>query len=393
MSGKKIVIGFFSVLLSLALFLAPTALAGSGQAKIRIFFMSDFHGFAEPYRPFGSINLEGGIAYLASRLKQLRQKRPSLLLAAGDMIQGDNWANLFQGASVIELMNAMGFDAMVVGNHEFDFGQEVLKKRIAEANFPVLGANVEGFPSLKPFIIKEVGGVKIAIIGIITPETAASTHPKNIVGLTFLPPEPIVKKYLAELKTQVDLVLVLSHQGYQADLELAQRVPGIDLIVGGHSHTRLNQPIKVDGTIIVQDYEHARTLGVLDLTVEDGKVTSYGGGLEAIDPISLPADPVILEIVKKYGRKVDAALNVPVGEAAVALDGSHVRSRETNLGNLVAESSVKQPRPTHPSSTGEHQNRPCQGGDHPEKRIGAAGLGAFLSFNGFFLVFYLPFFH
>lgn len=337
MSGKNIWAVFLSVFLFLAVFVVPQDLAAGGQADIRILHVNDFHGFVEPHRPFGSLKLEGGIAYLASRVKQLRHGKPSLLLAAGDMMQGDNWANLFQGASVIELMNAMGFDAMVVGNHEFDFGQEVLQKRIAEADFPMLGANVQGFPALKPFLIKEVGGIKVAIIGIITPQTSESTHPRNVAGLAFASAAATVRKYLAKLKPRVDLVLVLSHQGYQADRVLAQEVPGIDVIVGGHSHTKLVEPVRVNDTIIVQDYEHARMLGVLNLTVKDGKVTAYSGGLEAIDPSRLPADPVVLEIVRKYADKVDAQLNVPVGETAVDLDGDNVRSRETNLGNLVAD--------------------------------------------------------
>jgi 2',3'-cyclic-nucleotide 2'-phosphodiesterase (5'-nucleotidase family) len=113
--------------------------------SVRILYLNDFHGFAEPYTPFGSGEMLGGIAYLSGRAKELRKDKPTLLLAAGDMIQGNNWANLFQGASVIEIMNAMKFDAMVAGNHEFDFGQEVLKQRISETGFPVLCANVEGF--------------------------------------------------------------------------------------------------------------------------------------------------------------------------------------------------------------------------------------------------------
>ena len=98
---------------------------------LRILHMNDFHGFAEPYKPLGSRQLLGGMAHLAGRAKDLRSEKPTLLLAAGDMIQGNNWANLSQGESVIELMNAMQFDAMVLGNHEFDFGQAELKKRIS----------------------------------------------------------------------------------------------------------------------------------------------------------------------------------------------------------------------------------------------------------------------
>jgi len=92
-------------------------------------------------------------------------------------------ANLTKGKSIIELMNTMRFDAAVVGNHEFDFGQDVLKKRIREAKFPILGANVEGLEGLMPYVIKEIAGIRIAVLGVVTDETPVSTHPRNIVGL------------------------------------------------------------------------------------------------------------------------------------------------------------------------------------------------------------------
>ena len=127
----------------------------------------------------------GGVAWLAAKAGELRKEKPTLFLAAGDVIQGNNWTNLSRGRASIELLNLMGLDALVVGNHEFDFGLEVLKERISEARFPVLGANVEGFDSLRPYVIKEVGGVRVAILGIVTDDTPVATHPKNVAGLTF----------------------------------------------------------------------------------------------------------------------------------------------------------------------------------------------------------------
>ncbi len=120
-------------------------------------------------------------------MNRLRKERPTLLLAAGDMIQGNPWANLFEGKSTIEVMNAMDFSAMVLGNHEFDFGQEVLNKRIQEARFPILAANIQGMPMIKPYVLKEISGLTIAIIGLITEDTPTTTHPKNVEGLTFSP--------------------------------------------------------------------------------------------------------------------------------------------------------------------------------------------------------------
>jgi 5'-nucleotidase/UDP-sugar diphosphatase len=324
-------------LLCLLLVLSLAVPAGARVVTLRLLYVNDFHGFAEPYQPLGSQELLGGAAYLAGAVDRLRAGQPTLLLAAGDMIQGNNWANLFKGKSSIELMNAMQFDAMVVGNHEFDYGQKVLRERLREARFPVLGANVKGLPGLKPYIIKEIQGVRVAIIGVVTADTPTSTHPRNVAGLKFAPPAAAVARCLKGLKGKADLVVVLSHIGYAADRALAAQVPGIDVIIGGHSHTRLETPAVVNHTIIGQAWEHAKALGVLDLDLKDGKIVKFSGHLQEIKPIFGQEDKAIEKIVEKYSQKVDAVLDRTVGETEVDLDGEHGPTRETNLGDLVAD--------------------------------------------------------
>ncbi len=328
----KKLIGILQIIVLLLLF------CSSAQAEsVRILYLNDFHGFAEPYKPFGSDEMLGGLAYLSARANELRNEKPSLLFAAGDMIQGNNWANFFQGASAIEAMNEMKFDAMVTGNHEFDFGQDVLKQRISEARFPVLCANVEGFSQLKPYIIKEIAGIRFGVIGLATADTPVTTHPKNVSGLQFITPEDALKRYLREVKAQSDIVVVLSHIGHQADRILAEEVDGIDVIIGGHSHTKVLSPVMVRDTIILQAWEHAKALGVLDLTVEEGKIVKYDGSLEEIKPASGVVDKEIITLVTKYREKVDAVLNETIGETESDLDGEHVREGETNLGNFIAD--------------------------------------------------------
>jgi 2',3'-cyclic-nucleotide 2'-phosphodiesterase (5'-nucleotidase family) len=202
---------------------------------------------------------------------------------------------------------------MVVGNHEFDFGQEVLKRRISEASFPVLGANVRGMEGLKPYVIKELEGIKVAVIGVVTEDTPVSTSPKNVMGLEFLSPFSTTEKYIHELRDRVDLILVLSHIGFSVDRRLAEGVKGIDVIVGGHSHTRVAKPVRIGGTLIAQAWEHGKALGVLDLTVQDGKLVEWDS------------------------RKVNSVMDVTIGETGVELDGENVRRKETNLGDLVAD--------------------------------------------------------
>jgi 2',3'-cyclic-nucleotide 2'-phosphodiesterase (5'-nucleotidase family) len=327
----------FACIFAVFFLFQTAALAGGETREIRILYVNDFHGFAEPYRPLGSNEVLGGVAYLASAVDRLRWEKPTLFLAAGDMIQGNSWTNLFEGESVIQLMNLMRFDAMVVGNHEFDFGQEVLKKRVSEALFPVLGANVKGMEILKPYAIKEVGGIKVGIIGVVTEDTPVSTSPKNVTGLQFLPAGSTMEKYVDELKGRVDLVVVLSHIGFYMDRRLAESVKGIDVIVGGHSHTRVVRPVKVADTLVVQAWEHGKALGVLDLAVENGKVVKWKGYLQEIKPKPGEGDPETQSLVKRYGQKIDSIMNVDAGESDVDLDGENVRKRETNLGDFVAD--------------------------------------------------------
>ncbi len=308
----------------------------AAAASIRILHVNDFHGFAEPYKSYGSEELSGGVAWLAAEAGMLRREKPSLLLAAGDMISGNTWANLFRGEPAVELMNLMGFDAMTVGNHEFDYGADVLKQRISAALFPVLGANVKGLDLLKPYFIKELAGVRIAVLGVVTEDTPVTTHPKNVQGLKFRPVQETVKKYLPELRRQADIVIVLSHIGFAADRRLAEQVPGIDVIVGGHSHTRIDKPVTVGKTVIVQAWEHGKALGVLDLNVKDGRITGYNGRLVDITPGMGKPDPAVQALVEKYRKKVDAVLDMPAGRTEVDLDGENVRNRETNLGDLIA---------------------------------------------------------
>ncbi|HOW55976.1 MAG TPA: 5'-nucleotidase C-terminal domain-containing protein [Syntrophorhabdaceae bacterium] len=313
-------------------------LAFVNAQEIRILHVNDFHGFAEDHKRLGSDAPQGGIAYLAALAGQLRQEKPSVLLAAGDMIQGNTWANLFEGRPSIEVMNAMGFDAMTVGNHEFDFGKAVLVKRVQEAKFPVLGANIEGLDSLKPYTIKEVGGVRLGIIGIVTEDTPSATHPDNVEGLRFLPVAKTVERCIGELKGRADIIVVLSHIGYNADMALANSVKGIDVIVGGHSHTKTGKHIVVGNTIIVQAWEHGLVLGVLDLTVEDGKIVNAVSRLEEVSPqkIKKPREDVA-RIVDEYTRQVNEVMGRVIGKASVDLDGENVRVRETNLGNFIAD--------------------------------------------------------
>lgn len=321
---------------ALLLLLAFASEARPEEFAIRVLHVNDFHGFAEPHQPPGSKAMVGGAAHLAAAVNRLRQEKPSLLLSAGDMIQGSPWANFSKGASVIALMNALRFDAMAIGNHEFDFGQDILKKRIAEAGFPFLAANVLGLAPVQPYVVKQVGGVKVGILGVVAEDTAVLTNPRHVEGLTFLPVQDAVGMHLADLRRVSDVVIVVSHIGHAADRLLAERVEGIDFIIGGHSHTKVTDPPVIGKTMVLQAWEHGKALGVLDIRFADGRIKSATGYLQEITAEGA-ADREIETLVLTHAAVVDAALNRRIGETDTDLDGEHVRNRETNLGNLIAD--------------------------------------------------------
>lgn len=333
---------FFCLSLFIILALLFQAGPAFAQTRLRILHVNDFHGYAQPHAPAGMKDKIGGAAYLAAHIDALKKDNDGnvLLLAAGDMIQGHPWANFNEGRAVIELMNAMKFDAMVLGNHEFDFGGKVLEQRIREANFPVLAANVEGIAGVKPYVIRKTGGVRVGLLGIISEHTPVHTHPQNVAGVRFFPSDSTVRKYLPELRKKADIIILLTHIGYREDRLLSEKIKGVTAIIGGHSHTKVTDPQVIDGTIILQAWEHGKSVGILDIEIDNGKITSLRGTLEDIKPTGPYRDDVAA-IVSVYEGSLDKAMQQVIGNTKVDLEGSHVRSRETNLGNFITDAMRK----------------------------------------------------
>lgn len=313
-------------------------------AEIIILHTNDVHSRVESHIPQGAEEEQGGrvrAATLVDEIRAIYGPEKVLLLDAGDSIHGMNIDNLFGGLPSIEIMNAMGYDAFTPGNHEFNYGQEVLAERIADAKFPTLAANVSKNGSLfagYSALIKEVDGVKVGIIGLVAEETPIVTHPKNVEGLTFHDPIAIAKQTVGILRSEVDVLIVLSHLGYSKDVELAQAVPELDVIVGGHSHTELDTAQEVNGVIIVQAHEYANNLGFLHLQVEDGQIVSYEGFLIPVTA-DLEKHREVQAIIDYWNAQLQARLDQVVGKSDVSWNGERafVRTQETNLGNLVAD--------------------------------------------------------
>ncbi|HLD46076.1 MAG TPA: 5'-nucleotidase C-terminal domain-containing protein [bacterium] len=303
---------FVLLLLSCSAQSAPANATDHKSVTLTIAHVNDTHSHIEPTTlnlKFDSLSAyvqAGGLPRLNAKIKELRQNDPNLLfLHAGDLFQGTIYFQKFQGLADLYFFEAAGLDALTVGNHEFDKGPDVLNSFAEQADFPLLAANIvikEGSSltdKIRPFIIKEVGGEKIAIIGLGTPQTKFISSPGELVS--FDNPVTVIKKQIEQhSRIGINKILVLSHLGFEADIRLARSVPEIDVIIGGHSHTQQG-PFKKLGlhsfgpyplivqnpanqnTLIVQAWQNACELGVLHVTFdEQGVISQYSGNPELL---------------------------------------------------------------------------------------------------------------
>ncbi|MFQ5905192.1 MAG: bifunctional metallophosphatase/5'-nucleotidase, partial [bacterium] len=295
----------------------------------------------------GDAGTVGGIARIAALIERTREEMEStggkvLLVCAGDILQGTPMSLVFKGEPDVRVMNIMRFDAMVIGNHEFDYGQENLKRLMGIASFPVISANIAvgstGELFAADYIINSYDNLRVAIFGLTTSETPVTTHPDNVKDLEFLPPIDVARKLVPVLRDKADVVIALTHLGYEIDRRLALEVPGIDVIVGGHSHTRVESPAIENGSLVCQAYQYGICLGRADLHLRRGRVVSSEGVLLSVDN-TVSADKEVATLVSDYAARLDKEFDRVVGVASVRLNGDResVRSRETNLGDLVAD--------------------------------------------------------
>jgi len=295
-----------------------------------------------------------GFAKLSTMFKQFKAQNPNtLILDAGDTFHGQPVATLVRGESIAKLMNIMGYDAMTPGNHDFNYGYQRLLELDEITNFPILSANVktvDGTRVLPPYVIKEVEGIKIGIVGLSTPETAYKTHPKNVAGLKFTDPVEEARVMASELKEKVDVMVVLGHLGMDpssqdTSIKLAQAVPEIDLIVDGHSHTTLNEGMMVGNTLIVSAGEYDKNLGTVQLTFEGNKLIGKQAKLVTKEEAKQTSDDQdVLKTINGILAEHKLILSQVIGKTAVKLEGERerVRKGETNLGNLIADAIISE---------------------------------------------------
>lgn len=340
---KKVSFKLMATVAFASMMLVPTF--AKETVNIKIIHTNDIHGNAIDN---GKSTI--GFAKFATYVDETRAQDDNVLVVdAGDMIQGVPFANLEKGESIVKLANEVGYDAMVPGNHEFDFGSDHLFNKIIPAlNFPVIGANIykgEERP-LKPYVVKEIDGVKVGIFGITTEETTFKSHPSNTAGYTFADMIKEADQTVKELKEkeQADIIIMLGHLGlnegeYTSDL-VAKAVDGIDVIVDGHSHTALEEGMMVNDTLIVSTGDAFKNVGEVELTIQDGEVVNKQAELLGYNEFKdVVPDQKVLNTIEYIESNQKPLLEEVVGVTSVDLVGerSEVRTGETNLGQLAAD--------------------------------------------------------
>ncbi|WAA12003.1 bifunctional metallophosphatase/5'-nucleotidase [Fervidibacillus halotolerans] len=352
---KKLVIHFVWIIIMFWIVPEPSFADQPNQSQssfsITILHTNDSHGHIEQF------------PLLATVVKQYRrQDQPTLLLHAGDVFTGTLFFTAYKGKADVEFMNNIGYDGMTIGNHEFDLESETLADFITEAKFPMITSNIdfskdETFQRLftreikkqakggkiYPAIIQTVEGEEIGIIGVTTEQTPHISNPHPAIH--FLQGKKQVADTVERLELAgINKIILLSHLGLKADKKIAKQIDGIDCIIGGHSHSQVKNPIfikKDEPTVIVQAGEYLEHVGVLQVSFnEKGVLTDYEGHLIKLDEKQLEKDPKLTRLLKKYEQGIEPLANTKVGKTTVHLQGNRrkVRTRETNLGNLIADS-------------------------------------------------------
>lgn len=319
--------------------------AGRFTPDVRILWTNDTHGYLTPnyHREEGDDDYvqraehdgrQGGFAYLATLIKRQRALFPgrTLVLDAGDTWHGTVVPLRLDGRPVLEVMNAIGFDAMVPGNVEFFYDRATLERLFAAARFPIVVANLYGaqwdervtLPNVQPYVIKQVGPLKVAIVGMTYHwMSKVANHPQWAFGLRINEVQTDINRLHTENKA--DLVVLLSHMGWKVDARYAELVSGIDVIVGAHTHDILYRPTlvynKTSGrdVLVVQSGSHGKLLGQLDLKICGRRVVAFEQTLFPVRAKDVAPDRDIAALIEKYRAPYKAELERVIGETRTLL--------------------------------------------------------------------------
>lgn len=358
--------------LTSASFIALSANAAQADYVLDILHINDLHSRIESINRFNSTcssgdEIEnkcfGGVARIKTKLDQRRaelaeQDANVLFLDAGDQFQGSLFYSTYKGEAAVQFLNKLKPDAMAVGNHEFDDGPEKLAEFMEKAEFPVISGNTSVYtePLLKDkldgYVIVEKGGEKIGIVSVLATDTADTSSPGE--NVKFLDEVKYLETIIPEIESNgVNKIVLLSHVGLPRDKEIAAAVSGIDVIVGGHSHTLLSNtdenaegpyPVMVenpDGVMvpIVQAFAYSKYLGEISVAFDDnGVVTAAYGEPHLLDSSVFPDADFAIDI-QDLAKPIEELKKQAVGTTTAAIDGDRnsCRLQECSMGNLVAD--------------------------------------------------------
>lgn len=281
----------------------------------------------------------------------VKEGKTVLMLDAGDTLHGTTFATISRGESIVKLLNEVGYDYMVPGNHDYNYGYQRLVELSKQGKFKTLASNVVTEQGKRDFLendIKEVDGVKIGFFGLSTPETYYKSHPSNTKGIVIANPIEVARQQVAALKAKgADFIIGMGHLGIDESTKESERsegvlkaVPGIDLFIDGHSHTALSEGKVIGSALLVQTGEYSKNLGKVTLTFDGNKIENKKAELISYEAMSLvKPDEKIEAIEKEVDETNKPFLEKIVGKTLVDLEGRREfnRKQETNLGNLVTD--------------------------------------------------------
>ena len=339
---------FITIAALAALLLALCGVAGAEELQLGIVSTNDTHGHILPFR-YNGVDDWGGMARRRVAIQTARADTDYywMVLDAGDVFQGTPMSNLLTGFLDIECMNQMGYDAMALGNHEFDFGYDLIRGRMPDANFPMLCCNIidreRGTPVAEPYRIFRRGEYRIGVIGLTTETLLGETDPRVANSVEAYPPTPIVKALAQYLRSiGVDIVIAVGHQGYGRDLEMAEAVPELDVIVGGHTHTKLEEPTRVGNVIVTQDHDWGKQLGVLKLSFERGsaderwQLADYENEYVPMSP-DKPEDDGMKAFIADYDARFSKEMDVIVCRSLQDFSADNIRREENAMADMIAD--------------------------------------------------------
>ena len=283
----------------------------------------------------------GGYARISTLVKQIRTESQGncLFCDCGDTFHGTFPAVDTQGKAMIPVLNSLGLDAMTA-HWEFAYGPEIFKQRVAELNYPMLANNVYDKATKKllyqPYFIKEIGGLKIGLIGIASNIVDKTMPPSYSEGIYFTLGKDELPPIIDLLRTmeKVDLIVLISHLGFTQDMKLLSEVQGIDICLSGHTHNRLYKPVLIGKTILMQSGCHGSFLGRLDLEIVDGQITDYKHRLIEVEAAIQP-DQEVEELIRQALAPYKNELAEVVGETATALNRG--TTMETTMDNFLLQ--------------------------------------------------------